>query len=125
MRSDPQSSIPDPQSFLAEGVAHFNFHRFWEAHESWEHLWLADRTPEREFLQGLIQLAAAYYHVRRGNVRGATRLFDAGLRRLDPFPPRFRGIDREAAVEAARRHRDVIAGGGTVPADAFPKLSMT
>lgn len=112
-------------SHLSDGVTHFNDLRFWEAHESWEHLWLADRSPEREFLQGLIQLAAAYYHVRRGNARGAVRLFDSGLRRLDRFPAGFRGIDREAAADAARRHRDVIAAGGTIGDDAFPKLSVT
>ncbi|HEX9986168.1 MAG TPA: DUF309 domain-containing protein [Thermoanaerobaculia bacterium] len=112
-------------SHLRDGVSHFNSHQFWEAHESWEHLWLADRSAEREFLQGLIQLAAAYYHVRRGNARGAVRLFDAALRRLEPFPARFRDIDREAAVVTARRHREIVAGGGSVPDHEFPRLSIT
>jgi predicted metal-dependent hydrolase len=93
-----------------EGVAHFNAREFWEAHESWEELWLAAETDLEQFLQGLIQLAAAYHHVQRGTFPGAVRLFEAALRRLDAFPLQFCGIDRTEAVEAARRHREWISG---------------
>ena len=93
-----------------EGVGHFNARQFWEAHESWEELWLAAETDLEQFLQGLIQLAAAYHHVQRGTFPGAVRLFEAALRRLEAFPPRFCGIDRTEAAAAARRHREWIAG---------------
>jgi predicted metal-dependent hydrolase len=92
-----------------EGVAHFNALEFWEAHESWEELWLAAETDHEQFLQGLIQLAAAYHHVKRGTFRGAVRLFEAALRRLSAFPQRFCGIDRADAERAAREHRAWIA----------------
>ena len=75
---------PDYRIYFLEGVAHFNAHEFWEAHESWETIWLAAESDVEQFLQGMIQLAAAYHHVRRGTLRGAPRLFDAGLRRLEP-----------------------------------------
>jgi predicted metal-dependent hydrolase len=110
-----------------EGVAHFNSKEFWEAHESWEELWLAAETDLEQFLQGLIQLAAAYYHVQRGTFRGAVRLFDAALRRLSAFPQRFCGIDRTAAEAAARRHREWIAAriesGERLPAGEYPQLA--
>ena len=51
----------------------------------------------------MIQLAAAFHHVKRGTHRGAARLFEAALRRLSAFPPGFSGIDRNAAEETARR----------------------
>ncbi len=90
---------------LAEGVDHFNAGRFWEAHESWEVLWMKAEGEERQFLQGLIQLTAAYHHAQRGTLSGAARLFEAALRRMHPFPGGHDEIDRSAAVSAAARHR--------------------
>ena len=100
---------PDFRLRFEEGVSHFNSREFWHAHESWEELWLAAESDLVEFLQGLIQLAAAYHHVKRGTWRGAVRLFDASLRRLDPFPLVYCGLDRTVAVTAAREHRERTA----------------
>ena len=94
---------PDYRTYFLEGVAHFNAREFWEAHESWETIWLAAESDVEQFLQGMIQLAAAFHHVKRGTHRGAVRLFEAALRRLAAFPPGFSGVDRSAAEEAARR----------------------
>lgn len=104
------------------GVALFNERRFWHAHEAWEELWLVAEGEQRQFLQGLIQLAAAYHHVQRGTKGGAARLFDAALRRLEPFPPGWCGVERESAIEAAGRHRKAIAGGEPMDAFEYPKL---
>ena len=99
----------DFASHFTEGVARFNTRRFWDAHESWEELWLEAETDLHQYLQGLIQLAAAYHHVQRGTLRGAVRLFDAALARLEPFPLVHCGVDRGEAVAAARRHREWTA----------------
>jgi predicted metal-dependent hydrolase len=116
---------PDYRAHFLAGVAHFNAHEFWEAHESWETIWLAAESDVEQFLQGMIQLAAAYHHVKRGTHRGAVRLFDAALRRLSAFPQRWSGIDRAAAEEAARRHREVVAASEEkVSADEFPALVL-
>lgn len=112
-----------------EGVDRFNAREFWNAHESWETLWLVAETEIDQFLQGLIQLAAAYHHLQRGTFGGAVRLFDASRRRLERFPPFFCGIDRHSAEEAARIHRQwtasVIernAGSERISADEYPRL---
>ena len=54
---------------LMRGVAHFNAQEYFEAHEVWEELWLVAREPEKTFLQGLIQVAAAFHHHARENAR--------------------------------------------------------
>src|SRR5207237_6111968 len=111
----------DARDKLSEGVAHFNATEFWEAHESWEHLWLEAEGDLVEFYQGLIQLAAAYHHAKRGTLRGAVRLFDASLKRLEPFPADFLEVDRRAAIEVAQEHRqwagDNIESKKMLPAD--------
>ena len=112
---------------LLEGVNLFNEKEFWHAHESWEELWLEAGTDLHQYLQGLIQLAAAYHHVKRGTFRGAVRLFDAALRRLSAFPQRFCGIDRTAAEAAATRHREWIAAridsDERLGLDEYPRLA--
>ena len=107
---------------LLEGVALFNQKEFWHAHESWEELWLEAGTDLHQYLQGLIQLAAAYHHVKRGTTRGAVRLFDAALKRLEAFPQAHLGIDRGAAEAAALRDRDRLARGAA--AGDFPTLDV-
>ncbi|HYO79113.1 MAG TPA: DUF309 domain-containing protein [Thermoanaerobaculia bacterium] len=108
---------------LAHGISLFNAHAFWDAHEAWEELWLAAENPHKQFLQGLIQLAAAYYHVQRGTFSGGVRLFDAALRRLEAFPPDYAGVDRAAAVAAAVNHRERIARGERIDTGELPSLS--
>ena len=98
-------SRPDFTHYFLAGVDHFNAREFWDAHESWETLWLEAESDAVQFLQGLIQMAAAYHHVQRGTFRGAVRLFDAALRRLSAFPPDFCMLDRSAVEEAAQTHR--------------------
>lgn len=88
----------DTEKFQS-GVRHFNAGRFFEAHEVWEELWLAAEEPEKTFLQGLIQIAAAFHHHERGNARGRQSLLAAGIAKLAECPHDFRG----AAIAQLRR----------------------
>jgi predicted metal-dependent hydrolase len=117
----------DYRTIFLMGVDHFNSRRFWDAHESWEELWLEAETDVEQFLQGLIQVAAAYHHIQRGTLRGAGRLFDAALRRLDPFPLIYSGIDRASAIEDARADREWVLArlrGEDIarPTESYPRL---
>ena len=113
------------------GVNHFNALEFWESHEAWEELWLVAESDLDQFLQGLIQVAAAYHHLKRGTFRGGVRLFDAGLARLSKFPAGTCGIDRSDVEHAAREHRDWAAdrlarddGGARLAQNAYPKIHV-
>lgn len=123
-------SKPDFAPGFLRGVEHFNALEFWDAHESWEELWLVAESDLVLFLQGLIQVAAAYHHMKRGTFRGGVRLFDAGLEKLSAFPLRFCGIDRQAVERAAREHRlwaaDLIARGvdERLAGNQYPKLEI-
>lgn len=70
--SDPESfSITDQnwkehQDYLY-GVDLYNAEFFWEAHVWWEAVWKATpKGPERDFIQGLIKVAAAALKQRMG-----------------------------------------------------------
>jgi predicted metal-dependent hydrolase len=107
---------------IEKGIALFNDHHFWHAHEAWEEIWLQASGEEKIFLQGLIQLAAAYHHVQRGTFRGGVRLFDAAFRKLERFADGYHGVDRTEAVAVAIQHREKIARGENIDAGEFPKL---
>jgi O-succinylbenzoate synthase len=88
---------------LARGVALFNRGDHWGSHEAWEQAWLVADPPDRAFLQGLIQAAAAMHKLRvQDNPRGACTLLGRALQRLDPLPPEYRGV----ALAALRTQLD-------------------
>jgi len=107
---------------IEHGISLFNAQAFWHAHEAWERDWLVAEEPHKQFLQGLIQLAAAYYHVQRGTFSGGVRLFDAALRRLEDFPEGYSGVDRSETVAIAVQHRERIARGERIDSGELPKL---
>src|SRR5271155_997242 len=74
------------------GLRHFNAREFFEAHEVWEEVWLVEAEPEKTFLQGIIQIAAAFHHYRRGNTEGAETLLAAGIVKISRFPADHRGL---------------------------------
>jgi predicted metal-dependent hydrolase len=74
------------------GLRHFNAREFFEAHEVWEEVWLAEGEPEKTFLQGIIQIAAAFHHYRRGNTDGTETLLAAGIVKISRFPADHRGL---------------------------------
>ena len=55
-------------------------------------MWLGSQEPEKTFLQGLIQVTAAFHHLQRNNPLGTARLLQAALRRLERYPECFGGI---------------------------------
>lgn len=110
-----KSSVPDPDAEAArrEGIRLFNEGLFWEAHEAWEAIWLVAAPPEKQFVQGLIQVAAAWHHVGRSNRKGATRLASRALARLEPFEQDYWRLDRSVAVEATMRLTRALEAEGT------------
>jgi predicted metal-dependent hydrolase len=84
----------------------WNGERFFEAHEVLEGLWM--RTRDRG-QQGLIQLAAALYHIQRGNLKGARTMLDRALPRLRD-PDNAKGpVDAGMMIEFAVRVREMLA----------------
>ncbi|MFZ3331003.1 MAG: DUF309 domain-containing protein [Candidatus Acidiferrales bacterium] len=92
----------EKQERFERGLAHFNARRFFEAHEVWEEIWLTEDEPERTFLQGLIQIAAAFHHYRRGNPEGAESLLAAGIVKITRYPDDHRGLAIEDLRAAAK-----------------------
>jgi predicted metal-dependent hydrolase len=95
-------------STLAKGVEEFNTHRFFECHETLEDIWRAERRPLRQFYKGVIQVTAGFHHLRRNNFKGTVNKLESGTRYLEPFQPRYLGVDVQRLIEEARRCRSAI-----------------
>lgn len=81
---------------------------FWSAHEALEGAWLKAEGVDREFLGGVILLAAALHKARaQGSKRGALRNYAKALRHLALVPDEHRGIEvRELEARVHRALRD-------------------
>jgi predicted metal-dependent hydrolase len=104
------------------GVEQFNAREFFEAHETWEEIWLRAPEPEKTFLQGIIQVAAAFHHYRRGNAAGAQSLLNAGRKKLEQFPALYRRLNLESLRAAAREWAEALASGEDPGTHLLPRL---
>lgn len=84
---------------LFEGIQQFNAQEFFQSHETLEILWRNFHEPSRKAIQGIIQIAVAYHHLRNGNLPGARKLFAAGLSKIRDFAPTCLGIDINCLVK--------------------------
>jgi Uncharacterized conserved protein len=56
-------------------------------------VWRAAGADERDFFQGLVHVAVAWYQAGRGRKIGTERQLEKAIRRLEPFRPEHRGVD--------------------------------
>jgi predicted metal-dependent hydrolase len=75
------------------GIEHLRAGRWFEAHEELEAAWRAAAAEERDFYQGLVHVAVAWYQHARGNRVGTERQLGKALRRLAAYEPAHRGVD--------------------------------
>ena len=66
---------------------------YFAAHESLEEAWRAAPSVERDFFQGLVHVAVAWYQAGRGNRVGCERQLEKARRRLSPYGAAHRGLD--------------------------------
>jgi uncharacterized protein len=108
-----------PDAYKA-GLEHIRAGRFFEAHEELEIVWRAATAEERDFYQGLVHAAVAWYQAGRGNTVGARRQLEKGLRRLEAYEPEHLGLD-VAGVRRQLREAQVVVLGGSLD---LPPLSL-
>jgi predicted metal-dependent hydrolase len=90
---------------LLQGIDEFNRQLFFEQHETLEDAWLEEADAIRYLYQGILQIGVAFYHLFRGNFRGATALMQRGMNYLEPFAPVCRSVDVAALLADTERAR--------------------
>jgi predicted metal-dependent hydrolase len=107
----PSLDPAEAERLFRQGIALFNGVRYWHAHEAWETLWRAAPDEERDFYQGLIQVAAGLLHLQRRNLRGARNKLREGLTKLAAYQPAHQGVFVNELIGEARRLLDDLEAG--------------
>src|SRR5918992_3166516 len=84
---------------------------YFAAHEALEVAWRAAAPSERDFFQGLVHVAVAWYQAGRGNRVGCERQLEKAKRRLTPFAPEHRGVGVELLLLSVEHARQTVAEG--------------
>lgn len=123
------SPAPRPEPFPPEawrsaqtylfGIDCYNYAFWWESHEVLEEIWKAVGRDSRQgqFLQGLIQIAAAWLHRFRGDEPTAKKQVRAGLARLAEIPDLYMGVE---VRELETGVRDYLTGRR----DSYPLIRL-
>lgn len=84
---------------------------FFAAHEELEDAWRAAEPAERDFFQGLVHVAVAWYQAGRGNRVGCERQLEKAAQRLGPYAPVHRGVDIGSVLTQVDEAARLVAGG--------------
>jgi len=118
----------DVTDSFRDGIRLFNEEYFFEAHEHLEGLWRLEHGEPRQFLQGLIQICAAFSHFQNGNLIGAVNLLKRGADKMRPYPARYMGIDAGVLIAEADIARQKIeamrTGKEPLGPISFPRIEL-
>jgi len=115
---------------LKKGVEFFNKGYYFEAHDAFEEIWMAERGEARIFYQGLVQVSTGYYHFTMKNLAGAESQLRKGLDKLSKFAPVYRGVQVRELINAASCGLRLFEEGrrdGVEPAEievSFPQIAV-
>jgi uncharacterized protein len=86
-----------------------------------EDVWRAAGAAERDFYQGLVHVAVAWYQAGRGNRVGCERQLGKAARRLGPYAPEHRGVDVASLLEQVAAAAQAVSKGSLeLPALELP-----
>ena len=97
------------------GLDHIRAGRYFEAHEDLELVWRGAPAEERDFYQGLVHVAVAWYQAGRGKPVATGRQLEKALRRLAPYEPEHRGVNVAALRAQLSELRDTLDLRGRQP----------
>ncbi len=96
---------------LETGVDLIRAGAYFAAHEELEDEWREAPVGERDFLQGLVHVAVAWYQAGRGNRVGCARQLEKAQRRLGPYAPAHRGFDVASVLASVAAAAAIVETG--------------
>ncbi len=79
---------------------------YFEVHELLEEVWMGEFGKNRDFLQALIQIGTAYYHLKNFNVRGFELLINNALELLDRYKGELFGVNVDTLKENLKKAKE-------------------
>jgi predicted metal-dependent hydrolase len=96
---------------LRRGLELIRCREFFAAHEELETAWRAAAPEERDFHQGLVHVAVAWYQAARGNRVGCSRQLEKAARRLAGYAPDHLGVDVAGVLVQVQDAAELVRQG--------------
>tara|TARA_Y100001968_G_C19042276_1_gene565101 strand:- start:177 stop:557 length:381 start_codon:yes stop_codon:yes gene_type:complete len=119
----------DDDSFINDsrfeiGMKLFNSFPWYKSHDVFEEIWHETSGNERQFLQGILQVAVAQVHLENNNINGAIILYGEALGRLKKFKSANLGLDIIGLCECINKRLELLQIGKDICACSLPVLSF-
>jgi len=108
---------------LRDGVDLFNERRFFESHEMLEQFYHQTEAAHKPFVEGLIQLAAAFrLYTDFGELKGPVRMIRQALIRFENYQPSYLEIRVKDLSESMEAWAEKAADSAGRPLLSIPKI---
>ena len=106
------------------GMKLFNSCQWYKSHDVFEEIWHETGGPERQLLQGILQVAVAQVHIENSNMNGATILYGEALGRLKRFKLTNLGLDIVGLCKCISQRLELLQLGKDLNNCNLPYLSF-
>ena len=106
------------------GMNLFNSCQWYKSHDVFEEIWHETGGPERQLIQGILQVAVAQVHLENSNLNGAMILYGEALGRLKRFHSANYGLDIEGLSNCVSRRLEFLQIGKDLADCSVPVLSF-
>ena len=121
---DKQDDLFINDSRFEIGMKLFNSCQWYKSHDVFEQIWHETDDPDRQLLQGILQVAVAQVHLENSNTNGATILYGEALGRLKRFRYSNFGLDIEGLTNCISRRLEFLQIGKDLSGCSLPVLSF-
>src|SRR5689334_21315306 len=110
---------------LREGIRLFNEQQFFECHQILEPYYQETEAENKPFLEGLIQLAAAFRLYREfGEIKGPVRMVHQALIRFENYQPAFLEVRVNELSQAAEAWAKAAENSADTFSSTLPKIAL-
>ena len=104
------------------GMKLFNSCQWYKSHDVFEEIWHETGGPDRQLLQGILQVAVAQVHLENSNINGATILYGEALGRLKRYQLSNLGLDIVGLCKCITKRLEFLQIGKDISACSLPVL---
>ena len=121
---DEQEDLFINDSRFEVGMELFNSGKWYKSHDVFEEIWHETGGPERQLLQGILQVAVAQVHLENSNINGATILYGEALGRLKRFQLTNLGLDIVGLCKCISKRLELLQIGKDLVGCSLPVLNF-
>lgn len=83
----------EKEEAVEKGREYFNYERFWECHETLEGVWKKTYEKEKDLIQGIILVAAAFVHYQKNENEICLSILKRGMEKIGSSSGKYHTID--------------------------------